>query len=93
MPNKPSTGFIAKAVRQFYGDLKDAKNNDVDFVRAVKLASRSYNEIDSLRDPSSCPPKKVRAQGAGRKRKAPEVRISLFNWFIDVRETLKGRLS
>ena len=37
-------------------------------------------------------PKKVRAQGAGRKRKAPEVRIgsSLFNWFIDVRVTLKG---
>ena len=92
VPIKPSTGFIAKAVRQFYGDLKDAKNNDVDFVRAVKLASRSYNEIDSLRDPSSCPPKKVRSQGAGRKRKAPEVRISLFNWFIDVRETLKGRL-
>ena len=72
---------------------KDAKNNDVDFIRAVKLASRSYNEINSLRDPSSCPPKKVRTQGAGHKRKAPEVRISLFNWFIDVRETLKGRLS
>ena len=31
-------------------------------------------------------------QGAGRKRKAPEVRIGLFNWFIDIRETLKGRL-
>ena len=92
VPIKPSTGFIAKAVRQFYGDLKDAKNNDVDFVRTVKLASRSYNEIDSLRDPSSCPPIKVRAQGADRKRKAPEVRISLFNWFIDVRETLKAQL-
>ena len=92
VPIKPSTGFIAKAVRQFYGDLKNAKNNDVDFARAVKLAWRFYDEIDSLRDPSSCPPQKVRAQGAGRKQKAPEVRISLFNWFIDVRETLKGRL-
>ena len=89
---KPSTGFIAKALRQFYGDLKDAKNNDAEFVRAVKLATCSYNEIDSLRDPSSCPPKKARAQGAGRQRIAPEVRIGLFNWFIDVRETLKGRL-
>ena len=66
------------------------KNNDAEFVRAVILATPSYNEIDPLRDPSSCPPKKVRAQGAGRKRKAPEVRIDLFNWFIDVRETLKG---
>ena len=61
VPIKPSTGFIAKAVRQFYGDLKDAKNNDVDFVRAVKLASRSYNEINSLRDPSSCPPPKSKS--------------------------------
>ena len=70
VPIKPSTGFIAKAVRQFYADLKHAKNIEVDFVRAVKLASRSYSEIDSIRDPSSGPPKKVRAQGAGRKRKA-----------------------
>ena len=92
VPIKPSTGFIGKAVRQFYGDLKDAENNDVDFVCAVKYALSSYNEIDSLRDPSSCPPKKVRAQGAGRKRKAPELRIRLSNWFIDVRETLKGQL-
>ena len=92
VPIKPSTGFITKALRQFYGDLKDAKNNDAEFVRAVKLAACSYNEIDSLRDPSSCPPKKARAQGARRQRKAPEVRIGLFNWFIDVRETLKGRL-
>ena len=41
---------------------------------------------------SSCPPKKARTQGAGRKRKAPELRIGLFNWGIDVRKTLKGRL-
>ena len=38
------------------------------------------------------PTKKKTAQGAGRKRKAPEVIIGLFNWFIDGRETLKGRL-
>ena len=50
VPIKPSTGFTAKAVRQFYGDLKDAINNDAEFFRAVKLATRSYNEIDSLRD-------------------------------------------
>ena len=58
-------------------------------MRAVKLASRSYNDLDNLRDPSSCPPKKVRATGAGRKTKAPEVRQVLFAWFVDVRETLK----
>ena len=92
VPIKPSTGFIVKAARQFYGDFKDAKNNDAEFVRAVKLTTRSCNEIDSLRDPSSCTPKKARAQGADRKRKVPEVRIGLFNWFINVRETFKRRL-
>ena len=38
------------------------------------------------------PTKKARAQCAGCKQKANEVRISLFNWFIDINETLKGRL-
>ena len=33
--------------------------------------------------------KKARTQGAGCKRKVPEVGISLCNWFIDVWETLK----
>ena len=33
---EPSTGIISKTVRQFYGDLKNAKNNDGEFVRAVK---------------------------------------------------------
>ena len=51
VPIKPSTGFIAKAVRKFYGDLKDAKNNAAEFFRPVKLATRSYNGIGSLRDP------------------------------------------
>ena len=45
-----------------------------------------------MRDPSSCPPKKRRGAGAGRKVKAPEVRVALFHWFVDVRESLKGRL-
>ena len=69
------------------------KNNDAEFVRAVILATPSYNEIDPLRDPSSCPPKKVRAQGAGRKRKAPEVRIDLFNWFISKSKSVVWRMA
>ena len=90
MPIKPAAGYIAKAVRSFYSDLAEVHNPM--FVRAVKLASRSYNDLDNLRDPSSCPPKKVRATGAGRKTKAPEVRQALFAWFVDVRETFKGHL-
>ena len=43
---KPSTGFIARAVREFYPDLAEAKNDDPEFNKAVKLASRCFNEID-----------------------------------------------
>ena len=89
---KPSTGYVARAVRSFYSDLADISNNDPEFIKAVKLASRSYNELENLRDPSFCPPKKSRGAGAGRKVNAPEVRVALFHWFVDVRESLKGRL-
>ena len=41
---KPSTGFIAKAVRHFHSDLASA-SNDPDFERATKLASRRYNDL------------------------------------------------
>lgn len=92
VPIKPTTGYVAKAVRFFYTDLVDTKGDDPEFVKALKLASRSYNELERLQDPSSCPPKKSRGAGAGRKVKAAEVRVALFNWFVDVRESLKGRL-
>ena len=92
VPIKPSTGYVAKAVRHFYSDLAHVNNDDPQFLKALKHASRSYNDLENLRDPSSCPPKKARAVGAGRKAKAPEVRIALFSWFVDAREILKGRL-
>ena len=92
VPIMPTTGYVAKAVRTYYSDLADCSNDDPLFDKAIKLASRSYNDINNLRDPSARPPKKLRASGAGRKTKAPEVREALFSWFVDVRETLKGRL-
>ena len=89
---KPTGGYLAKAVREFYPDLAKVKNDDPNFCKAVKLATRCYNEIEQLRDPSTCAPAKKRAIGGGRKSKAPEVREALFSWFVDVRESLKGRL-
>ena len=82
IPIKLSTGYVAKAVRFFYTDLVDASNDDPQFEKAVNLASRSYNDLECLRDPSSCPPKKSRGAGDGRKVKAPEVRVALFHWFV-----------
>ena len=92
VPIIPTTGYVAKAVRTFYSDLADVPNDEPLFRRAIKLTSRAYSDLDNLRDPSLCPPKRKRATGAGRKAKAPEVRQALFSWFVDVRETLKGRL-
>ena len=89
---KPSTGFIAKAVWHFYSDLANASNDDPDLEKATKLASHCYNDLERLRDTSSCPPKKSRETGAGRKVKVQEVRVALFNWFVDVRKSLKRRL-
>ena len=90
IPIKPSTGYVDKAVRSFYVNLVDASNEDLQFEKAAKLVSRSYNDLERLRDPSSCPPKT--STGAGRKVNAPEVRIALFHWLADIRESLKGRL-
>ena len=67
-------------------------SDDPQFTKALTLASRCFNEINQLRDPSSCAPAKKRAVGGGRKSKAPEVRNALFSWFVDVRESLNGRL-
>ena len=89
---KPTGGYLAKAVQEFYPDLAKARNDDPNFCKAVKLAARYYNEIEQLRDASTCAPAKKRAIGGGRKSKAPEVREALFSWFIDVRESLKGHL-
>ena len=89
---KPSSGYVAKVVRSFYSDLADTSDDDPEFIKALKLASRSYNELERLQDPSSCPPKKSRGAGAGRIVKAPEVRVALFHWFVDVPESLKRRL-
>ena len=89
---KPTGGCLAKAVREFYPDLAKVKDDDPNFRKAVKHATRCCNEIEQLRDPSTCAPAKKRAIGGGRKSKAPEVREALFSWFVDVRESLKGRL-
>ena len=89
---KPTGVYLAKAVREFYPDLAKVINGDPNFCKAVKLATSCYNEIEQLRDPSTCAPAKKRAIGGGRKSKAPEVRQALFSWFANVRESLKGRL-
>ena len=89
----PKAGYLAGALREYYPDLVSVKHNDPVFVRALKMAKRSY-DLALQSHSVDLPPlkKQIRAPGAGRKVTVPEVRESMYQWFIDVRGALKGRL-
>ena len=70
------------------------KNDDPVMKKAVKLGKRCYeNQIASQRDIKESPTKsKFQNPGGGSKVTAPEVREALYDWFIDIRGSLKARL-
>ena len=90
----PTKGYVARAVRDIYKNFKDFKNTDPDFTNAVKNAKRWYEDLKNgkLDNTTGVEKKRCRVEGAGRKTKAPELRESLFAWFVDVRTALKARL-
>ena len=63
--------FIFKSSREFYTDMKDVPNDHSDFQRAIKVATRAFENIANLRDPTSSPVKKALASGGGRKTQSP----------------------
>ena len=80
IPIKPKQGFLAAAVQEFYSELADVKHADNNLSKALKFVDEE-------------PSKKIfRESGGGWKCKTPEVREAMFEWFINVREVLKGRL-
>ena len=90
---KPKQGFIVAAVREFYTDLSKVKQDNPNLVKALKFAKPCYEKYLANNFEGEEPPKKrFRESGAGRKCKAPEVREAIFEWFINVRGVLKGRL-
>ena len=58
------------------------------------LESRCYDKVlnNSWGSDDDVPKKRCRESGAGRKAKAPEVRKAMFEWFLDVRGAMEGRL-
>ena len=84
--------FKSKAVREFFPSLKNAKSDDSEFKEALQLATRCYRKIKSGDEVEVNSKKKFREPGAGQKPAAPEVRQALFEWFVEVRGTLKARL-
>ena len=93
LPIKPKQGFLATAVREFYSDLANVKDNNNNPSKALKFAKTCHEKYlnDEFVDeePSK---KRFRDSRGERKCKAPEVREAMFEWFINVRGVLKGRL-
>ena len=90
----PREGYIALAVREYYKGLERLKNDGPVVKNAVKLRKRCYdqqmrNQLEIVEPPAKS---KFCNPGGGRKVTAPEVREALYDWFIDVRGSLKARL-
>ena len=96
----PTSGFLSRAVRNFFPSLANVKGNDEEFKRALQVARRCHDKFykgdgngdDFTITSTEKPTKRFCAEGAGRKVKATEVRQAMFKWFIDVRGSLKGHL-
>ena len=72
----PKEGFISKAVRKHFVDMKSRSCSDPDFLRAIWFARRCYNSYKTYGDegePSELK-KRKRNEGSGRKTLAPEFR-------------------
>lgn len=90
---QPKEGFKSKAVRQSFPSLTKVPSSNANFRKALALVSRCYESyVNGQMNDIDDSPKTFRAPGPGRKAIAPEVREAAFQWFIDVRGSLKGRL-
>lgn len=90
-------GFISKAVREYFDDLRLKPATDPLFRKAVELSARCLKNYDENEYDDNAPPIKksrstFRAKGGGRKTQAVDFREELFNWFMDIRYVLKARL-
>lgn len=87
------SGWASRAVREFYFDLKDVPNSDPKFRSAKSLAERCYKMVTSSNRNPVPSKSKFRQPGGGRRVKAPEVRLALYSWFIDMmKSNLKAHL-
>ena len=93
---KPLTqvGFIQPAVRELFSNLKEAKSDDKEFKSATKYVSRCLEKLEQGKFDiaGNDVTNKYRVLGAGAPKRALEVRATLFDFFVDIRCNLKGRL-
>ena len=91
----PREEYIVRAVRDFYPDLRNVKENDPNLQAAVKLGKRCHEQL--LNSETACeinvgPSKsKYCKSEAGKRATIPDVREALFDCFFNIRTTLKAR--
>ena len=80
--------------RELFSDLKEEPNDSNDFKNACKFTTRCVEseEKGKLEIERNCPKNYFRVAGTGVPTKAVEARNDLFEYFIDVRTTIKKRL-
>ena len=81
-------------MRAIFNDLKDKESDDADFRSAKKFVTRCLEKFDNkdFEIEGNNSTKNYRRMVAGPPTKAVELRQSMFDYFIDVRCSLKGRL-
>ena len=69
------------------------KHDDNNLSKALKFAKRCHEKYSNDEFVEEEHSKKIFRESRGRRKcKAPEVIEAMFEWFINVREVLKGRL-
>lgn len=83
----PSQGFLSKAIREYYTNLKDMKSTEKLFRNAYDMGRRAYDDFlnGKLKPEDILSSKMLRLPGGGCKVQVPELRQELFQWFIDIR--------
>ena len=93
---KELRGIYPWAVREYFPELKKAKYSSEKFQAGLAFAKRHYGL--SLKPKTDAPPVKklkstFRMPGkSGPKVQLPELRDALYEWVVDIRSALKGRL-
>ena len=93
---KPNTqiGYKAMTCREMFSDMQEEKNDTPDFRSCIKFVGRCEELLitGKFEIEGNDVGNKFRITGAGAKKKCPSVRKELFDFFIDIRSSLKARL-
>ena len=87
-------GYVQPSVREIFPNLKDSTTDNKDFISATKFVKRCLDKLEAgtFDIEGNTSASHYRIKGAGPPVRALEVRQSLFDYFVDVRCSLKGRL-